>query len=177
MTTNPFSATRDIKSIGIIVIYLLVPLFMVSVLTYTVIDFIGGLGLFAMLGPANMSWGQEYLALIKTFVTQLDTVILLIFATLIGRLTIQSFRTDMHPIYGIVGLFSIPVLIFLSGFGSNIIAIFTDIEILAAASNQFTYSYTFFQNTPAIVGWIAVFILLVMIGSGVLLRKRRGGGI
>lgn len=172
-----FSPTRDIKSLGIIALYLMVPLFMASVLVYYVVSFIGGLGIISTLAPQGMTWGSEYIQYIQFLVGQFDKIILLIYAVLVGRLSIQSFRTDIHPIYGLVGLFSIPALIFLTGFTSNIIGTFTGIGILSEAANQFTLSFTFFQNLPSIVGWTAVFIIMIMIGTGLLKRRQGGGGL
>jgi len=171
-----FTVTNDIKSLGIITVYLIVPLFMISVITMYFINFISGLGLFTMLGPATGNWGPEYVATITSLVAQLDRVIFLIFAVLVGKLTIQSFRTNIHPIYGLVGLFSLPALLVMAAFGSNVVGTFTSIEIFQSSVNEFPITYTFFENSPTIVGWIAVFILFVMIGSGIIQRRRSGSG-
>lgn len=175
---NPFiSTSRDIKSVAIIVLFVLAPMFMFSVLSYFIVDFISGLGLIQLFSPAGSNFGVEYVAYLKSMIGKLDILMLLIVSILIARLTIQSFRTDMHPIYGVVGLLSLPLIITVAGFGSNVIGFFTGLEFIQGAANQFSYTYTFFQNAPAITGWIAVFILFVMIGSGVILRKKRGGGL
>lgn len=177
MKINPsLGTTQDIKSIGIVAIYVLVPLFLVSVISHYTVGFIASLGIVELIAPATGNWGAEYFTYAQGLISQLDKVMLLIFATLIGRLTLQSFRTDMHPIYGIAGLFSIPVLLFIAAFGSNIIGMFTSIEFLQTSVNAFPLTYTFFENTPTIVGWIAVFIIFVMIGSGIIVRRRQAGG-
>lgn len=176
LNLNPgLGTTQDIKSVAIVAIFVLIPLFMVAVIAHYTVGFIASLGIVNLIGPATGNWGTEYFNFVQGLITQLDRVILLIFATLIGRLTIQSFRTDIHPIWGVAGLFSIPVLLAIAAFGSNTIAMFTSIEFLQTSVNAFPLSYTFFQNTPTIVGWIVVFILFVMIGSGVIMRRKGGG--
>lgn len=172
-----FSTTRDIQSLGIITVYLVVPLFMISVITMYFITFIADLGLFTLLGPTAGNWGPSFIQTIIGLVSQLDRVIFLIFAILVARLTLQSFRTNIHPIYGLVGLFSLPVLLLMTAFGSNIIGMFTNVEVLESSVNQFPLIYTFFQNSPTIIGWTAVFILMIMIGSGIIQRRRGGDGL
>jgi len=149
---------------------------MISVITMYFVTFIADLGLFSMLGPAQGNWGPSYISTITGLVSQLDRVIFLIFAILVGRLTLQSFRTNIHPIYGLVGLFSLPPLMLMAAFGSNIVGTFTNVEVLSQSVNQFPLTYTFFENSPTIIGWIAVIILLIMIGSGIIQRKRSNGG-
>ena len=127
------------------------------------------LGQIAGLGIAT-AWSSQYIGTLQGIISGMDTVILFTFAVMFGAVVIRSYRLKTHPVLGIVGLLGIPIVVIGAGYASNLVAIFTGLEQLGPALNQFQYTLTFIKNSPLILGAASVLVLLVMMGGGVIAR-------
>ena len=124
----------------------------------------------AGLGIAT-AWASNYIGTLQGIIGGMGNVILFTFAVLFGAVVIRSYRLKTHPVFGIVGLLGIPVAVIVTGYISNIAALFTQFEFLGEALNQFQYVLLFIQNSPTIVAIGSVIVLLVMMGGGILARQ------
>lgn len=133
-------------------------------IAWWILDLVAGMGI-------ATAWASNYIGTLQGIISSMDTVILFSFAVLFGAVAIRSYRLKTHPVLGIVGLLGLPVVVIGAGYASNIAAIFTGIEMIGPALNQFEYTLTFVKNSPLIIGIAAVLILLVMVGGGRLVRN------
>jgi len=102
----------------------------------------------------------------------LDTLFIAVIGVMFSLILLQSYRTKMHPIWGIVGILGLAGLVITSGFIANVADFFVGMDVVAGAANQFGYMVNFFQNLPTITAVMGALIIVVMIGGGRVL----GGG-
>lgn len=141
----------------------MIPLFIAAVVAWYAVDIIAGTGL-------ATGFAVGYLDTLKSALAVFDTIVIFVFAAAFGGVIIRSFRLNTHPVLGILGLVFLPVAVFGAAYASNVFGIFTGLDFLGTALNQFTLSATFFQNSALITAGAGVLVLLVMVGGGLIRR-------
>lgn len=156
----------SIRSTGIVFGFVLLPMFMVSVLGNKILQMIEKLatGIFAG-SLSNAVIGAAQNAILFN-----DLLIIFIFTLFVGRILLKSFTSQLHPVFGIVGLFALPVVVYVVAMFSNALSVFTDIGFLQSSVNDFGLSYQLFSNSPLIASVVGVVTVLVMIGGARLRR-------
>ncbi|MFB6193046.1 MAG: hypothetical protein ABEK00_02245, partial [Candidatus Nanohaloarchaea archaeon] len=148
----------SIKSLEIAALIFTIPLFISAVLITVLMTFM-----------LDLSIVQQYpfpVKLAKTVISYskyLDGVVLLAWTAIVGKIMLRSFRTNMHPIYGVLGLLSLPGLTIVLGQASNVVAVFTQLDLVSQAVNKFPGSFYLLKNLPLIGVTLAILILIVMV--------------
>ena len=165
---NPLSpsttSTNTYWSLPIIFTAVIITMFIGLSIAYWALELMAGMSIAS-------SWATGYIGTLQGIISAFDTVIIFTFAVMFGAVIIRSYRLKTHPVLGIVGLLGLPIVVIATGYASNIVAIFTNLEFLGSSVNWANYSLTFVQNSPAIIGATSVLVLLIMIGGGVLARQ------
>ena len=99
------TAKGSITSLKYAVLLFTVPLFIASVLIAVLMNQLLGLSI-----VQNAPLAKTIATTVIQYSQFLDGVVLIAFAAITGRIMIKSFRTNMHPIFGIVGLIALPGL-------------------------------------------------------------------
>lgn len=156
----------SIRSTGVVFGFVLLPMFIISVLGNKILEMIEGLatGIFAG-SLSNSVIGAAQNAILFN-----DVLIVFVFTLFVGRILLKSFTSQLHPVFGIVGLFALPVVIYVVAMFSNTLTVFTDIGFLQSSINDYNLSYQLFSNSPLIASVIGVVTVLVMIGGARLRR-------
>lgn len=149
----------SITSLKYAVLLFTVPLFIASVLIPVLMNQLLDLSI-----VQNAPLAKTIATTVIQYSQFLDGVVLISFAAITGRIMIKSFRTNMHPIFGIVGLIALPGLAILLGQASNIAGVFTQLSMVQSSVNNFPGSYFLMQNLPQIGTAMAILILIVMVG-------------
>lgn len=151
----------SLKSMEVILMVVITPLFIASVLVSVLMEQLMALSIVNQYAlPVKLA------TTVQGYAGALDAIVLVAFVALIGRILLQSFQINMHPIFGIVGLIGLPAIVIVSGQISNVAGVFTELEIVGSAVNSFPASYAFFQNLPSIAAVMGLLILIVMVGTG-----------
>jgi len=158
LSTTP-SYRNTYLSLPVIFTAVIITMLVGMSIAYWVLDMMAGMGI-------ATTWASNYISTIQGIISAFDFIALFSFGILFGAVIIRSYRLNTHPVYGIVGLLGIPVVVIATGYASNIVAIFTQFEVLGEALNQFNYIILFVQNSPLIIGAASVLVLLVMVGGG-----------
>jgi len=153
--------TNSLRSIPILILLAMIPLFISSVIVYYIVTVLSGM-------PIVTGFASTYLTSLQAFIATLDTIIIFTFAAGIGGIILRSFRITAHPIFAIVGLIGLPILLYTVAMTSNIYSQFTQIQILSTALNQFPLTAAFFNNSVLITAAVAILIIFVIIGRGAL---------
>lgn len=102
-----------------------------------------------------------------------DDIFLFVVGTLFSLIVVQSFRTQMHPVFGAVGLLGLSGIVVVSGMIANVANYFVNLNVVSPAANVFGNMIAFFQNLPTITAVFGGFTLLIMVAGG---RLAAGGG-
>lgn len=129
------------------------------------------LNFLADLGIAT-GFAANFISMLQGVTGILDTIFVLMIGTISAGMIIRSFQTKIHPIFGLVGLFTLPLLIYSVAATSNMFSLVANIPILSAAANQYQYSAQVFNNSAKIATVIGSIALLVMVGGGYYARQR-----
>jgi len=154
-----FQTTNSLRSIPILILLAMIPLFMTSVIVYYIVSVLAGM-------PIVTGFAAGYLQTLQGMIATIDTIIIFTFAAGIGGIILRSFRITAHPIFAVIGLIGLPILLYTVAMTSNLYSIFTEIDILSQALNQFTYTAAFFNNSVLITSAVAILIIFVIIGRG-----------
>lgn len=156
--------TQTYLSLPIIVSVVVITSFIALTIAWYALELIAGLGI-------ATTWATNYIGMLQTVLSSFGTVILFSFAVLFGLVVMKSFRLGTHPVLGLAGLIGVPVAVIGTGYASNAVAMFTQLEFLGKALNQFDTLLLFIKNSPTIVAIGSVLILLVMVAGGVIARR------
>lgn len=158
------TTTNSLKSIPIIIGFLVLPLFVAGILSYYIITLLEGTGL-------AVGFAVPFLNTIKNIVTVFDEIAIFAFTVSFGAVILRSFRLNISPIFGAIGLLLLPIIVYAAAFTSNIAGFFTSITFLQGAANQFPLTYSLFQNSAAISAGLGLIVLLVMVGGGMVVNR------
>lgn len=156
-----FNTTNSLRSIPILILLAMIPLFISSVIVYYIVSVLSGM-------PIVTGFASTYLSTLQGFIATLDSIIIFTFAAGIGGIILRSFRITAHPIFAIVGLIGLPILLYTVAMTSNIYSQFTQISILTNALNQYPLTAAFFNNSVLITAAVAILIIFIIIGRGAL---------
>lgn len=156
-----FNTTNSLRSIPILILLAMIPLFISSVIVYYIVSVLSGM-------PIVTGFASSYLSTLQGFIATLDSIIIFTFAAGIGGIILRSFRITAHPIFAIVGLIGLPILLYTVAMTSNIYSQFTQISILTNALNQYPLTAAFFNNSVLITASVAILIIFIIIGRGAL---------
>lgn len=151
----------SIKSLEIAVLIVIIPLFIAAVMISVLMGFLSDLAIIQA-----YSFPQQMIQTVLSYQAFLDGVVLLAFAAIVGRIFVKSFRINMHPVLGVVGILALPALVITLAQASNIVGVFANLSIVGSSVNQFPASFTLFQNLPLVGSAMALLILIVMVGVG-----------
>jgi hypothetical protein len=158
-SNNTDTRKGSISSLEIAVLVVIIPLFISAVLVTVLMTFMLDLSI-----VQAYPFPQKLAHTVINYSKFLDGVVLIAFAALVGRIFLKSFKINMHPLFGIVGLIALPGLVIVLAQASNIVAVFTQLNLVQQAVNKFPASYAFFKNLPEIGAVMALLILIVMVG-------------
>lgn len=156
--------TQTYWSLPVIISVVVISSFIALTIAWYALELIAGLGI-------ATAWATNYIGMLQTVLSSFGTVILFSFAILFGLVIIKSFRLGTHPVLGLAGLIGVPVAVIGTGYASNAVAIFTGLDFLGNALNQFDTLLLFIKNSPTIVAIGSILVLFVMVGGGVLARR------
>lgn len=155
--------TNSPRSIPVIIGLLMLPLFMAAVISWYFLDLIAGLGL-------GTTFSANYISTLKSIVGIFDSIVIFVFVIAFSIVVIRSFKLNAHPVLGIIGLIFLPVIVIAAAYTSNIFGVFTGLNFLSGALNQFPMTFAFFNNTALIAAGTGVLVLLVIVGGGMIRR-------
>lgn len=158
----------SLKSIGAVIGVVALGFLFSSVIATILLQQMANFSIFSTGLPAEiLSQGLGLLAM-------LDTIFISVIGVFFSLILIQSFRTKMHPIWGIVGVLGLAVLTITSGFIANIANFFVNLDVVAPAANNFQYMVQFFTNLPMITAGFGAIVIIVMIAGGRIISQRGG---
>lgn len=151
----------SLKSIEIVLMIVITPLFIASVMVHVLMD-----KLLALTIVNQYAFPVTLAKTVQGYSTALDAIVIVAFTALVGRILLRSFQLNMHPVFGVIGLIGLSAIVIVTAQISNIAGVFTELSLVQSSVNDFALSFAFFQNLPAIASVVGLFVLIVAVGTG-----------